>query len=180
MQGQQPDPERLKAKLAEINAWEQRNVEPYDKAILTLSSGALALSLTFIKDLVPPEIAQENWILYLAWVLFVLSLSTNIIGFIYTLRSFVPQRRFVEDVYKHCTKTETQFSQFLKDLNYKVDLFNVFQGIFFLCGMVAFTTYVIINFEAHSRTAHQSKPPVVMPVAPPSAPAPAATKKPEP
>jgi hypothetical protein len=162
MQGQQPNDDALKVALTEIQEWEKRNVEPYDKAILTLSSGALALSLTFIKDLVPPEIAQLNWILYLAWVLFVISLATNISGFIYALLSFPTQRRCAQDVYKHCTKSEDQFEALLKKVNKMVDLFNVSQGVFFLAGMMAFTAYVIINHQAHSNAVHHTAVPAAM------------------
>jgi hypothetical protein len=178
---QQPDPIKLEAKIKELKEWEVRNAEPYDKAILTLSSGALALSLTFIKDLVPPELALANLILYLAWVLFVLSLGTNITGFIYTLKLFPRQRKFAEAVYKHCIKTEDQYNVFFEKINAHVDRFNMWQGIFFLAGMVAFTVYVIINHAAHANSVHQSTTTVSIAAKPAHLPAdPAPIKNPQP
>jgi hypothetical protein len=164
---QQPDPARLQLLLNEIHEWEVRNVEPYDKAILTLSSGALALSLTFTKDLVPPEVAQATIILYLAWGLFVLSLGTNIYAFINTLRTFPKQRVFAEAVFKDCTKTPEDFKVYMKHLHTVIERFNTYQGIFFLCGMLAFTTYVIINYEARTRAAHHAQASIATTAKPP-------------
>ena len=47
----------------EINA----NQSEYDKQILTLASGFLALTLVFLKDIVPMKIAAHHWLLYSAW-----------------------------------------------------------------------------------------------------------------
>jgi hypothetical protein len=46
----------------EINA----NQSEYDKQILTLASGFLALTLVFLKDIVPMKIAAHHWLLYSA------------------------------------------------------------------------------------------------------------------
>ena len=47
------------------------NAENFDKAILTLASGALALSLGFLKDFVSLNTANLVWSLYSSWFLFV-------------------------------------------------------------------------------------------------------------
>jgi hypothetical protein len=47
----------------EINA----NQAEYDKQILTLASGFLALTLVFLKDIVPMRIAAHHWLLYTSW-----------------------------------------------------------------------------------------------------------------
>ncbi len=68
--------ERLRSDLAECmkerdSAFEASNKEQaeYDKQLLTLSAGTLALSLSFIKDVVPLEDAIFLWALYFVWVL---------------------------------------------------------------------------------------------------------------
>ena len=43
------------------------NSEKFDNAILTLSTGALGISLAFIKDIVPLKIAQNLWLLKASW-----------------------------------------------------------------------------------------------------------------
>lgn len=47
----------------------------YDKLILTLSGGALGLSITFLKDVVKDKSIEMTVYLFVAWCLFVLSLS---------------------------------------------------------------------------------------------------------
>src|SRR4051794_31198778 len=46
----------------------QANYENLDKAILSLSSGALVLSMAFFKDVVPIEQAVGIDILFLSWI----------------------------------------------------------------------------------------------------------------
>lgn len=57
------------------------NSEKFDNAILTLSTGALAISLAFIKDIVPLKLAQNLWLLKASWWLFWFFYHFNI-GFI--------------------------------------------------------------------------------------------------
>ena len=53
--------------------------ESYDKLLVTLSGGALALSITFLKDIVGESgIRHSNLLLY-SWVLFILSLVAILI-----------------------------------------------------------------------------------------------------
>ena len=49
------------------------NVENLDKAILSLSSAGLGLSLVFIKNVVELSKANHVWVLYGSWLMFVLS-----------------------------------------------------------------------------------------------------------
>ena len=53
--------------------------ESYDKLIITLSGGSLALSITFLKDIIGSNKINDPIFLLLAWGLFVLSL-TAILG----------------------------------------------------------------------------------------------------
>jgi uncharacterized membrane protein len=57
------------------------NSEKFDNAILTLSTGALAISLAFIKDIVPLEIAQNLWLLKASWWLFGFSIISTLVSF---------------------------------------------------------------------------------------------------
>jgi hypothetical protein len=53
----------------------------YDKAILTLSAGALALSLTFVHELAPKFDKWTIGWLVAAWAAFILSLLATLISF---------------------------------------------------------------------------------------------------
>jgi len=54
----------------DLLARQMKNSESYDRAILSLSSGALALSLSFIKDIVPIGHGHAYALLVVSWVLF--------------------------------------------------------------------------------------------------------------
>jgi hypothetical protein len=58
------------------------NSEGFDRAILTLSSAGLALSITVVKDLVRSGPIHQAWSLPACWVLFALSIATVVISYI--------------------------------------------------------------------------------------------------
>ncbi|GEM_PF-1516913 len=60
---------------------EQEQAKTFDKYILTISSGALGLSLAFIKLIQNIETGSENW-LFAAWALFSLSTLSTLISFL--------------------------------------------------------------------------------------------------
>jgi hypothetical protein len=51
-----------------------------DRAILTLSSGALAISLVFVHDVAPTHPAGKAW-LVAAWVLFAVSILVTLVSY---------------------------------------------------------------------------------------------------
>jgi hypothetical protein len=57
----------LEQRCAEVSA-------QYDKTIVTLSGGALAVSFAFVKDLVPHPVESTLWSLFLSWFSFGASL----------------------------------------------------------------------------------------------------------
>lgn len=58
------------------------NSEGFDRAILTLSSAGLALSITVVKDLVRNGPMHQAWSLQATWVLFALSIATVVVSYI--------------------------------------------------------------------------------------------------
>ncbi len=54
----------------------------FDRAILTLSSGLLALSLAFIKDIVPLKEAQWMNLLFVSWCLLGFAILSTVISFL--------------------------------------------------------------------------------------------------
>lgn len=57
---------------------EQEQSASFDKAILTLSAGALGLSITFMRSQTAPT--TEKWAVLLSWSLLVLSMSATLIS----------------------------------------------------------------------------------------------------
>lgn len=63
-------------------AAEQDTAKQFDKSILTLSAGALALSLTFINQVAPHPKAYSICFLVSAWSLFCVSVCLTLISFL--------------------------------------------------------------------------------------------------
>jgi hypothetical protein len=70
----------------------------FDKSMLTLSSGALAVSLAFIKDIVP--LARAAWILTLlfSWVAFALCIVTTVVSFLFSIEALKKQRILLDEM----------------------------------------------------------------------------------
>src|SRR5580692_9406356 len=69
--------------------WEdiKSGTESFDKYMLTFSSGALALSLAFIKDVVP--LGRAVWITSLigSWIAFVLCILVTLMSFQFSIKA---------------------------------------------------------------------------------------------
>jgi hypothetical protein len=139
------DPPNLATLLESIEHAENQNIAAYDKVILTVASAALALSLTFTKDLVPFESARYLWVLVLSWFGFVLTLAINVGGFVLTLW-LVPRRtEMAFSVLRHRNKTQADLeSSVLSDQTVNRWM-NISQGVVFLAAMILLTFYVCDN-----------------------------------
>jgi hypothetical protein len=101
------DDPRLLPLAKGINEHERANAEPLDKAVLTLSGAALALSLTFSKDIAPPDRAVWLWLLFVSWGLFVLSIAINIAGYLTALTFFRREWKLSMAALRHKTRPES-------------------------------------------------------------------------
>ncbi|MDE0427459.1 MAG: hypothetical protein OXN25_21605 [Candidatus Poribacteria bacterium] len=72
------------------------NVENLDKAILSLSSAGLGLSLVFIKNVVELSRANYVWVLHLSWLMFVLAITSTLLSYLFGQRALDRQREFNE------------------------------------------------------------------------------------
>lgn len=68
-------PEDLEYRNLLIKTQHQLN-DSYDKLVVTLSGGALALSIAFLKDIVNIKEAVYVWMLVLSWSCFIISLAS--------------------------------------------------------------------------------------------------------
>src|ERR1700683_2167793 len=64
-------------------AWEdiQSSTDSYDQSLLTLSSGVLALSIAFIKDIVPLQDVVWLGLLYVSWAAFAFCILATVVSF---------------------------------------------------------------------------------------------------
>ena len=69
--------------IEDTNRREMANADAYDKALLTLSSVMLGISLTFTENVVSLQNANFIWLLLISWALFTFTIIIVILSFIY-------------------------------------------------------------------------------------------------
>ncbi len=83
----------------------ERNAsESFDKAMLTLSGGVFALSITFVKEIAPQPIGT-GWLLS-AWIGFAISLLATLISFLSSQEAWRMQRTILGRLYRNREYTE--------------------------------------------------------------------------
>ena len=83
----------------DISKRELSNVENLDKAILSLSSAGLGLSLVFIKNVVELSKANHVWVLYGSWLMFVIAITSTLLSYLFGQHALNKQREFNEKYY---------------------------------------------------------------------------------
>ncbi|MCD6704476.1 MULTISPECIES: hypothetical protein [Vibrio] len=121
------------------------NNEGYDKAILSLSSAGLALSLTAIKFVVPLETASYLWALKMSWVLFLLTVLSTLAAYLIGNKAIDKQLEIAEDYYlKALVSAQTAKNPYQK-IN---TMLNRFTGIFFGVAISLVVLFVILNIKS--------------------------------
>lgn len=64
-----------------VDAWREGS-RTFDKAILTFGSGSFAVSIAFLKDVVPNPLPNTLWLLGWSWILFSAALIIILFSFI--------------------------------------------------------------------------------------------------
>jgi hypothetical protein len=160
--------ERLRADLAEYtrerdSAFEALNKDQaeYDKQLLTLSAGFLALSLAFIKDVVPLKDAICLWTLYSAWGLLLSCICFVLASFQYSIEGHFGVARYWE-LRGHARMAEAErrqeIDQNIDQLWTQLDAratwgrrWNKASGVLFAIGVLFLVGFVILNVH---RQAH--------------------------
>ena len=83
----------------ELSKRDLSNVENLDKAILSLSSAGLGLSLVFIRNVVKLADASHVWILYTSWAIFVLAITSTLLSYLFGQCALDKQRELNEKYY---------------------------------------------------------------------------------
>ncbi|MEK7516961.1 MAG: hypothetical protein AAB583_00270 [Patescibacteria group bacterium] len=75
---------------------EQESARLFDKSILTLAAGALALSVTFIDKIAPSPKTYSICFLIISWILFCISLLSTLLSFLTTQEACRKQRDILD------------------------------------------------------------------------------------
>lgn len=130
------------------------NTENYDKSILTLSSAGLAISLTFLKLLVPISEAQELWLMKTAWVCFLLSILLSLIAYLVSNAAITKQLEIAEDYYVNSYQSAFNKKNVLSHLN---NWLNKIVGLFFAAAITTIVVFVIININSENKVMSDNK-----------------------
>lgn len=118
---------------AELLKCQLSNTENYDKAIFSLSSSGLALSLTAIKFIIPIK---------LSWVSFLFTIILSLISFLISNYGITKQLSIAEDLYiKGLVKAQTETNYFA-NLN---SVLNRITGTMFVLTISMTIFFVTVN-----------------------------------
>ncbi|WP_199098011.1 hypothetical protein [Dyella sp. ASV21] len=141
-----PSPEAVQAYQAfeaELFKREVSNAEAYDKAVLLYSTGALGLSLTFIKDIVPAGKAVCLWALYASWGGFLAAMIIVLISYLVGQKAIRRQRDLAYEVY--CEGEQDKAKPEHNHWSAWTDYLNVGSGACFVLGVALMTWFVANN-----------------------------------
>ncbi len=160
--------ERLRADLAGYtrerdSAFEALNKDQaeYDKQLLALSAGFLALSLAFIKDVVPLKDAIYLWTLYSAWVFLLSCICFVLASFQYSIQGHFGVARFWEltgNARSAEAQQKQEIAQNIDHLWTQLDArakwgrhWNKASGVLFAIGVLFLVGFVILNVHRQAR-----------------------------
>jgi hypothetical protein len=127
---------------SQARADQQASSDEFDKSLLTFSSGALGLSLAFIKDIVP--LNQAGWLpwLYFSWVSFAACIAVTIASFQFGIQA---QKNHLDFLYKYYIECKSEFLNKKSAWSRLVTVCAVAGALFFLAGLVGTMIFVCEN-----------------------------------
>lgn len=128
-------PEEKDPYLEQLNKAFIESSSQFDKQVLFVASGALGISLAFIKDIVTLNIATYKSLLILSWISFGAVIIFCIMSHYTSLKAINFK---IENIYQKKDKTSKRFNLFTKGLNFLMI-------IFLTLGLVLLNIFIGIN-----------------------------------
>ncbi|MCY3767565.1 MAG: hypothetical protein OXH06_19275 [Gemmatimonadetes bacterium] len=128
---------------------EQKAYEDYDKALLAVSGGALAISIAFVKNIVGHDSYQHSYLLIFAWILWTLTI-------LFVLGSFLMSQKALRQAIAQLDAKEKE-TELGGNADRITGYLNVAGGILFFVGVVLMVIFASLNLgesnvEATSKT----------------------------
>lgn len=133
------------AERKDINETALKISERFDKNILIVGGGALAVSLTFLEKIAPNPSIGYLWILGVSWFFLVVSILTHLMALAYGQRAIRRQMEILDNDYSRYLSSPTPEEEVRKrtahintfsmmtGLFSEVSLWTVVVGVFLLC-----------------------------------------------
>lgn len=122
--------------------------DSFDKAILTYSSSGLAVSLAFLKDIVPIKTALYPVILYVSWGCFVIATGLTVLSF---LASYKSQEIALDHAGKYYMEGKDEFLAKETWHSNAIVWLNRCAGVAFISALIATSVFVGINLSRESK-----------------------------
>lgn len=120
-----------------INA-EKETQDAYDKAVISLSGGALAVSFAFVKDIITPETICSKGLLIWAWISWGLSICAM-------LGSYFTSHLALRKTLKQINNNKLYCSHVGGTSDYITSILNMLGGLLFLAGVILISVFVKLN-----------------------------------
>ncbi|MBI3474747.1 MAG: hypothetical protein HY010_03370 [Acidobacteria bacterium] len=118
--------------------------ENFDKYLITFSTGALALSLSFIKDVVPLRDAIWISLLIVSWAAFILAALVTLVSFRFSLSALERMVPVLNDYYLNAKPAA--YDKHMDDLRTKAVDWCAWAGLFFfVLGLICTMIFVSGN-----------------------------------
>jgi len=118
---------------------DQQAATDFEKAIMTLSGGALGISIAFLKDIVPTPQPETKIFIIIAWGTFAVSLGAILLSYLMSMRAIRVAIKRVDDgvIYK---KGENSCASAL------TWICNILGALGFFLGVIFFLLFATANF----------------------------------
>lgn len=130
--------------MDEIDKREQSGLESFDKAVLTLSSAGLGISVTLLTDVIPLDRAVHVFTLYFSWVMFVAAMLCTLISFQVSVCALDAHKVLVNKYYlggeDSALSAKNKFDE-------ATHWFNRMSAITFVFALFSTLYFVIFNLE---------------------------------
>ncbi|MFN0137489.1 MAG: hypothetical protein ACKVS9_15400 [Phycisphaerae bacterium] len=125
-----------------------KQADNLSKALLTLSSALLGISLAFVKEIVRPEVPTCKYVLVLAW----LSLGASMAAALLSMRASARSSEHFQQILDECASSlDDSFcvrarTRQLQDPDYnRIDFLDRTAGVAFAIGLVLLCIFVVVN-----------------------------------
>ena len=118
------------------------NSQLYDRAILTLSTSALWLSIAFIRFIVPIADAQCKVLLTISWYFFGLAIIVTILSFWASQQAIKVQ---LDHNYKYYMEKKDEFLTKTNPFAVATDIMNYLSGALFMAAVFFTILFVTLN-----------------------------------
>lgn len=118
--------------------WEQKIGDSYDKTLITLSGGALGLTITFIKNIIEENAIVCINLLLFSWGAWIVSLTSLLMALYFAQFAY---RRTITQLDEKTIYEQTPGGKFTNIVSFC----NAVGGIGFIVGVVAIVMFVSTN-----------------------------------